>query len=90
MRIRRMIVRLVNKIRGVNGLDLWRARCAAHVPKGSIALYMNVPVMVIDDWEAEYAAIPKAQYEKAMRYLRERREEREYKEFMGLSPVRRD
>ena len=83
MRIRKMIVRAVNKIRGVDTLELLRTRCNAHVPVSSLALYMNVPIMVINDWELDRAAIPKAQYEKAMKYLRERMEEREWMEEHG-------
>lgn len=92
MRIRRMIVRAVNKIRGVDAYALLRTRSNAHIPVASLALYMNMPYRVITDWEFEYAAIPKAQYEKAMKYLREclkEREKLERKEFME-SPVWRD
>lgn len=78
MRIRRMIVRVVNKIRGVDAWELHEMRCKALITIGSLALYMNVPYIVIADWENEYAAIPKTQYEKAMEYLRARREEREH------------
>lgn len=83
MRIRRMIVRAVNKIRGVDAYALLRTRSNAHIPVASLALYMNVPYMVITDWEFEYAAIPKAQYEKAMRYLHKCIEQREQAERQG-------
>lgn len=64
MRIRRMIVRVVNKIRGVNVDELYRMRNEAQIMVGSLALYMNLPPAMILDWEWEDAAIPKAQYEK--------------------------
>lgn len=92
MRIRQMIVRAVNKIRGVDAYALLRTRSNAHVSISSLALYLNIPLMVISDWEFEFAAIPKDQYEKAMKYLHECLEEREKlerKEFIE-SPVWRD
>ena len=83
MRIRRMIVRAVNKIRGVDAFTLYETRCKSRVMLATLALYMNLPYIVIADWEMEYAAIPKTQYEKAMKYLRERMDEREWMEEHG-------
>ena len=75
MRIRQRIVRAVNKIRGVDARELDRMRHETNVMCSSLALHLGVWLPTIFDWEAEYAPIPKAQYEKAMRYMRERAEQ---------------
>lgn len=75
MRIRQAIVRAVNKIRGVDAKELGRMHREANVMYSSLALHLGVSMPTLYDWEYEYTPIPKAQYEKAMRYLRERVEE---------------
>lgn len=77
MRIRQAIVRAVNKIRGVEAKELDRMHHEANVMYSSLALHLGVQLWTIYDWKSEYTPIPKAQYEKAMCYLRERMEHSE-------------
>ena len=70
MKIRRRIVRIVNKIRGVEAKELDRMHHEANVMYSSLALKLGVSLATIYDWEAEYTPIPKAKYEKAMAYLK--------------------
>lgn len=77
MRIRQRIVRIVNKIRGVEARELDRMHHEANVMYSTLALHLGVSLTTIYDWEAEYTPIPKVQYEKAMRYLRDRAEQAE-------------
>lgn len=72
MMLRQRVVRVVNKIRGVDAQELDRMHHEANVMYSSLALHLGVSLATIYDWEAEYTLIPKAQYEKAMRYLSER------------------
>ena len=89
MRVRRMIVRAINRLRGVDAKKMHEMRMRAGASLASMALHMNVPLLTVLEWEDETSAIMKAQYKKAMCYLYDVASERERKEF-NESPVWRD